>query len=374
MLLTQSFSYQLDDLLARICGKLQISSTQHRLAETRYHAIGDWLSVDGSRLATYKPQIYSQGSLRIGTTVKPLFAQEYDLDLVCEIQVNPMLFPNPVDLLNLVEARLREHDIYKSMIERKNRCLRINYAGEFHLDILPACPDPASGATCLVVPDREARSWKHSNPRGFATWFETVAAEVQPEFKRFAEPLPGQVSVEDMVVLKLVVQLLKRWRDVAYAKSIELAPISIVLTTLAANLYRRQESVSGALLGILEGIVSEIPATGRLVVCNPSNPKEDLSERWDKRPDAYVAFVTGVRRFAAQWRKLNEQRGIAQIATALEELFGETISRKAIGEQAQFMEGERSAGRLAVAAGSGGLVSVTTAHSTPIRSNTFYGS
>jgi hypothetical protein len=197
---------------------------------------------------------------------------------------------------------------------------------------------------------------------------------VQPEFKRFAEPLPGQVSVEDMVVLKLVVQLLKRWRDVTYAKSIELAPISIVLTTLAANLYRRQESVSGALLGILEGIVSEIPATGRLVVCNPSNPKEDLSERWDKRPDAYVAFVTGVRRFAAQWRKLNEQRGIAQIATSLEELFGETISRKAIGEQAQFMEGERSAGRLAVAAGSGGLVSVTTAHSTPIRSNTFYGS
>ena len=374
MLLTQSFSYQLDDLLARICSKLQISATQHRLAETRYHAIGDWLSANGSRLAAYKPEVYSQGSLRIGTTVKPLLRQEYDLDLVCQIQVDPMLFPNPVDLLNLVEARLRDHDVYNSMIQRKNRCVRVNYAGEFHLDILPACPDPTSGPMCVVVPDREARSWKHSNPRGFAKWFETVAAEVQPEFKRFAEPLPEQVSAEDMVVLKLVVQLLKRWRDIAYAKSIELAPISIVLTTLAANLYRRQESVNGALLGILDGIASAIPATGRLVVCNPSNPKEDLSERWDKRPDAYVAFVSGIRQFASQWRKLNEQRGIPQVATFLEELFGETISRNVIGEQAQFMEAERSAGRLAVGAASGGLVSVSTSHSTPIRRNTFYGS
>jgi hypothetical protein len=218
MLLTQSFSYQFDDLLTRICSKLQISPTQHQLAETRYHAIGEWLSADGSRLAKYNPQIYAQGSLRIGTTVKPLFAQEYDLDLVCEIHVDPLLFPNPVELLNLVEGRLREHQIYNEMIERKNRCIRINYAGDFHLDILPACPDTASGATCVVVPDREARCWKHSNPKGFASWFDATAAEVRPEFKRFAEPLPEQVAAEDMVVLKLVVQLLKR--DVHYYQEV----------------------------------------------------------------------------------------------------------------------------------------------------------
>jgi hypothetical protein len=374
MLLTQSFSYQFDDLLTRICSKLQISPTQHQLAETRYHAIGDWLGADGSRLAKYNPQIYAQGSLRIGTTVKPLFAQEYDLDLVSEIHVDPLLFPNPVDLLNLVEGRLREHKIYKEMIERKNRCIRINYAGDFHLDILPACPDTASGATCVVVPDREARCWKHSNPRGFASWFEATAAEVQPEFKRLAEPLPEQVAAEDMVVLKLVVQLLKRWRDVAYAKALDIAPISIVLTTLAGNFYRRQDSVSGALLGILDAIVSALPATGRLVVCNPSNPKEDLSERWDKHPEAYGAFCIGIRRFATQWRKLNEQRGIPQIATALEQLFGETIAKDVISEQAKFIEAERRAGRLAVAATSGGLVSTAAAYSTPIRRNTFYGS
>jgi hypothetical protein len=155
---------------------------------------------------------------------------------------------------------------------------------------------------------------------------------------------------------------------------LDIAPISIVLTTLAGNFYRCQDSVSGALLGILDAIVSALPATGHLVVCNPSNPKEDLSERWDKHPEAYGAFCIGIRRFATQWRKLNEQRGIPQIATALEQLFGETIAKDVISEQAKFIEAERRAGRLAVAATSGGLVSTAAAYSTPIRRNTFYGS
>ncbi len=374
MLTTQSFSYQLDDLLARICGKLQISPTQFRLAETRYHTIGDWISADGSPLAIYRPEIYSQGSLRIGTTVKPLARQEYDLDLVCQINVNPLLFPNPIDLLNLVEARLRQHDTYKTMLERKNRCIRIKYENEFHLDILPACPDPASGSTCVVVPDRAAQSWKHSNPRGFAAWFNGIAEDIQLKSIRLAEPLPDQVAAEDMVVLKLTVQLLKRWRDIAFSKNIDVAPISIVLTTLAGNYYRRQDSITAALLGILEGIVAALPASGRLVVCNPSNPKEDLSERWDRHPEAYQTFVMGIQQFAAQWRKLNQQKGIPQITSVLEQLFGETLAKSVIGEQAQFIESERKAGRLSVAAASGGLVSVGTPNSTPIRRNTFYGS
>jgi hypothetical protein len=373
LLVTQSFSYQLDDLLARICAKLQISPTQHGLAETRYHAIGEWLSADGSRLAVYKPVIYSQGSLRIGTTVKPLFRQEYDLDLVCEIHVDPRLFPNPVDLLNMVEARLREHGVYKMMIERKNRCIRINYSNEFHLDILPACPDLVSGPTCLVVPDRQAKEWKHSNPKGYATWFEGIAAGRQPEFRKFVEPLPDQVAAERMVVLKLIVQLMKRWRDVAYANDCEVAPISIVLTTLAGRFYRQQTSVNDALMGVLDDIVSALPVNGRLVVCNPSNEKEDLSERWDKHPEAYEAFVNGVTIFRAWWRKLNEQRGIPQVATFLEQLFGEEVAKGVIAEQAKSIEAARAAGRLAVAGSSGGIVSVSTSNSTPIRHNTFYG-
>lgn len=168
MFFTESFNFQLDDLLERICVKLQITPTQHELAEERYNAIGSWLEVPGTPLAAAKPIIYSQGSLRIGTTVRPLAHEEYDLDLVCQLQIDLQRVKNPVVLLDAVEQRLKQHDTYKNMLERKNRCIRVKYANEFHLDILPACPDLTSGNGCVMVPDREAKEWKASNPKGYA--------------------------------------------------------------------------------------------------------------------------------------------------------------------------------------------------------------
>ena len=69
MLITESFNSQLDDLLERICVKLQISPTQHQLAKNRYEAISNWLEAEGSPLVAVRPTIYPQGSLRIGTAL-----------------------------------------------------------------------------------------------------------------------------------------------------------------------------------------------------------------------------------------------------------------------------------------------------------------
>ena len=185
--------------------------------------------------------------------MKPRARQEYDLDLVCELQADWQRIPNPLVLLDAVEGRLCSHEKYKAMIERKNRCVRVKYANEFHLDILPACPDPASGNDCLVVPDCEARAWRPSNPKGYATWFEVQTETLQAFAVQKAEPLPEQESVEEKAPLKRAVQLLKRWRDISYARNLDMAPVSIVLTTLAAQHYGRQGSVNEALMGILNG-------------------------------------------------------------------------------------------------------------------------
>ena len=57
MLVTESLHVQLDDLLERIGIKLQLSPTQHQLAEDRYMAIANWLETDGSPLTVLKPLI-----------------------------------------------------------------------------------------------------------------------------------------------------------------------------------------------------------------------------------------------------------------------------------------------------------------------------
>jgi hypothetical protein len=375
MIAIESPVQQLDDLLDRIGVKLQLSATAYGLAEDRYHAIGSWLEADGSPLARFRPVIYPQGSLRIGTTVKPRGRNEYDLDLVCELQASCDDFPGPVHVLNLIERRIRDNKMYVGMVDPKRRCIRVTYADRFHLDILPACPRPEDGKHCVVVPDREAKAWKASNPRGYALWFERTAWQAREVRLKRVEPLPDQEAYRALTALQRVVQLLKRYRDVAFEKRPDLAPISIVLTTLAARHYAGHRSVSEAMATIVQGIVSSIPTSGeRLYVLNPTNPLEDLSERWDSNPEAYEAFKQGVSGFGEKWRRLlYEPGGIQGSAKLLEELFGEKLTKEVIVEQTRDLSQARADGRLAIQRGSGLIVVGQTGGAVEIPRNNFYG-
>jgi hypothetical protein len=366
----------MDDLLWRICDELQLSPTRYQQAVNRYEAVCQWLEADGSSVAAFRPTIYPQGSMRIGTTVKPMGKSEHDLDFVCEFQLHPQSFDRPSQLLKLIEARLREHKVYASILELKNRCVRLNYANEFHMDILPACADRLAGEHCVVVPDRKLSCWKASSPKGYAEWFERrcelVIEVLMAERRRVmakAEPIPDQEATQEKATLKRAVQLLKRWRDMRYAKNMDVAPISMVLTTLAAQTYEGQFSVSKAISGILDKLVAFIEVSKpRIVVFNPANPREDLSECWDD-PAQYGAFVLGIRDLHVKWTKVMTTIGIPNVAGALEALFGDPVP-VAVRKQADAIQELRRNARLH--ATPTGMMSIAPAIGTAMRSNTFH--
>ena len=281
--------------------------------------------------------------MKIGTTVKPFGRDEYDLDFVCEFRFPVNNLQSPLQLLKLLESRLRQHEIYHAIVEMKNRCVRLNYANEFHLDILPACPNPGEGGSCLFVPDRESHSWKHSNPKGYADWFESrceLALKRLIECRRLmakAEPIPPQEAAEEKAILKRVVQLLKQWRDVRYQQVPKLARISMVLTTMAAEAYAGERTVTEAMTSMLNNFVSAIASSKpRVYVLNPANPKEDLSER---RNDAaqYRAFVHGIAELHGEWNKALAVTGIQNVSNQMEHLFGEPV-KTAVKRQAKTLQ------------------------------------
>jgi hypothetical protein len=372
----ESAEAQMDDLLWRICEELQLSSMRYQQAVDRYEAVCRWLEAEASAVAQYRPSMYPQGSMRIGTTVMPFGRDEYDLDFVCEFNVSSSTFESPLQLLKLVVARLEQNDAYARLLEVKNRCVRLNYANEFHLDILPACPDAANGSSCLVVPDRESRRWKPSNPKGYADWFEqrcelvlALMAERASVLAK-AEPIPAQEATWEKATLKRAVQLLKRWRDIQYQKQPEVAPISMVLTTLAAQTYQGQLSVSEALTGILNGIVAMIASSQpRVYVLNPANPLEDLSERWED-PAQYSAFVSGIHELHRAWRNVLAKGGVHNAAKLLESLFGEPV-KAATAKQARQVQSRREQSGLRVAPT--GLITAAPAIGVAMRTNTFHG-
>lgn len=315
--------------------------------------------------------------MRIGTTVKPKGEDEYDVDLVCELKADPSDFPNPIDLLDMVEERLRANQTYDGKIERKNRCIRINYANEFHMDILPACPSPSNfdfhGEHCLKVPDCTLEDWKDSNPKGYAKWFEGKARDATVEFRKSIEALPEQQAYEDLATLPRVVQLMKRNRDVILedldAKD---RPISIVLTTLAAHYYNGSPSVIDALEYIVFNIRLHTVGTQRIKVLNPTNKEEDFSERWANDAKLYDTFVGWVDNLASSLEALRKTQGLPEIAAQLKVMFGENVTNFVVEDHLKRLTDLRKTGSVATTA-SGIIVLTETPKSNPIPYNTFHG-
>ena len=360
----------LDALLEEVCIALQLSDSQFSLAQQRYHAIGDWLGAAGSALEHLAPRIYPQGSIAVQTTVRPRRdhdeSAEFDIDLVCELGACDL---SPLDLLERVGQRLAKHGTYRHMLEPLKRCWRLNYAGEFHLDVLPAIPDLARGGCAVLVPDRELREWCPSNPRGFASWFNERAA-FRALVERKAEPLPPNTPTSDRPPLKLVVQLLKRRRDVFFGPS-DLAPRSVVLTTLAALAYEASTSVSLTITSIL-GRLCALRETVIPKVFNPTNKAENFAEAWQRNPEAFDAYCRFVDTFAQEWRELLELSGYAAIQQRLGQLFGEEPANRAVEALAERVQRARSSGVLRVGAAVG-LTTVQTSRSHPIHRHDFHG-
>src|ERR1700738_133380 len=85
--LAQDFTTVLDGLLFQICEEIQITPARHDQADERYQAVGDLLESEGSPFRQYRPKIYPQGSMELGTTVKPPEGP-HDLDFVCELSLS----------------------------------------------------------------------------------------------------------------------------------------------------------------------------------------------------------------------------------------------------------------------------------------------
>lgn len=374
VLVTESRPEFIDEILHRICADLQLSAGQHQNAEDRYNTIGELLQ-DREPTAAFDPRISAQGSMLLGTTLRPEGRREYDLDLLCTLQVRPSEVDRPSQLLELVEAPLRSHGTYETMLEEKpfSRCVRVRYKDEFHLDIVPCCPDPNSSDGAILVPDRNSETWQPGNPPAYAKWFEAKATTIFAKALREAiAPLPGYEAADRKLPLQRVVQLLKRWRDVKFADNPKQAPSSIVLTTLAGLHYQGEESVYASMSSVLRGILGSLPQVGRLVVWNPVHD-EDLSESWDDDIQAYHRFVAGIRELTVAWNELVSIQGIDAVTKQLATMFKSESPRLVVKAQLESVNRMKRDGNLAVERSTGRVTTIASVGATRVRSNTHFG-
>src|SRR5262249_51799473 len=123
-----------------------------------------------------------------------------------------------------------------------------------------------------------------------------------PSTHKRAEVAPFPAAVTGKGILRRTVQLLKRHRDIYFEHATEeVAPISIVITTLAARSYEycvgmfTFDTAVDVLLGtirMMPHFIERRMVDGRLTywVPNETTQGENFADRWNTEPARMMAF------------------------------------------------------------------------------------
>lgn len=265
---------------------IEVPESRYENAIKSYTMVGEWLNREESTLKDYKPRIYSQGSFRLGTAIKPISEDdEYDVDIVCELE-----FKKNITQKQLKEMVGEELDKYVKFRKIKNelvegkRCWTLNYSDEskFHIDVLPSIPNNKHlkllleknkfknvfSETAIDITDNTLSNydkiddlWKCSNPIGYHNWFKDRMKTIYIEKRNILKESFYKNKVEEVPEYKIktplqqVIQLLKRHRDVMFEEgSSDNKPISIIITTLAAKSYNNEPKLIDSFKNIINNM------------------------------------------------------------------------------------------------------------------------
>lgn len=290
----------LNQFLARIGAELDIPDDVYEDAVVEYERVAEWLHSEDSPLRQYEPEIFAQGSFRLGTSVRPITSDgEYDIDLVCRLNISRVATTQK-QLKHKIGDRLKAHEEFKAMLKESRRCWTLDYPHQFHMDILPSIPNderpPSSQA--ILLTDKELHYWQKSNPKAYAEWFyQRMRVMITRQKARLLEANAVYKSIEEVpewkvrTPLQRAVQLLKRHRDIYFADNLENCPVSIILTTLAALAYKEQDNIYDAIVGLVSDMAEHIKErNGKWWVANPVEPEENFADKWNEKPAKYFAF------------------------------------------------------------------------------------
>lgn len=373
--------------LDQICQAIEPTETQKARAKTSYEAVGAWLAED---YLLVQALIYAQGSATIGTMIKPVGLNEFDVDLICRVAGYDRSLP-PARLKAIIGDRLKAHGYYEKILEEKPRCWRLNYAGEFHLDITPSilnlgCPNGGE-----LVPDRKLQAYKASNPIGYRKLFDRRAA--LQIMTQVTKAFDGQVRAEVSPfpehglrkgVLRRIVQLLKVHRDHYFLHGdATTAPLSIIITTLAMRAYElcvarypydNELDLVCDTIRMMPVFIEKVVVEGRgcFLVANETTAGENFAERWKDDARLSLAFNAWHGRALADFEAIAQAEGQDVLQKSLREAIGEAPVRKAADEMRDSFARARAAGVLGVSAGVG-VSAAPMAHATPVKANTFFG-
>ena len=224
-----------------------------------------------------------QGSWGHRTIIKPAgISGSFDADVVAF--VTPHDGWAPADYIDHLYDQFKSHGTYADKVSRKTRCVTIQYANEFSIDVVPCIRRSSIWETTEWILNRKENIEEQANPDGYTEWF-----------------LQQNAYVGNNQLIK-VVRVLKYLRDFKLTFSAK----SILLTTLVGqriswtdeigNEFSDTPTAIRTLIKRLDAYLQQNPEMPEVV--NPKLPSESFTRQWDQ--GKYANFRTCINRYA-EW-------------------------------------------------------------------------
>lgn len=277
----------------------EVNLNQSRLdrLETSVGAVNDYLK---ENLTGYQ-KMERQGSYALGTLIKPVDDNdEYDADI--QIVMNPNPKWEAKDYVIAINRTLAKNKTYTEKLRLKTRCVTVDYAGDFHLDVVPRVTIGGKHYVC----NRVENEFEETDGNGYREWFNEKNRITGGNLKR-------------------VVRLLKYLRDHKNSFTAK----SIVLTTLAGDTIKATDEGSTAVSTVadtLETVLSRMDSylqqhPNMPTIKNPVLPAEDFNRHWDQRK--YANFRDRVQSYAKTAQRAKAEPSAEKAIKIWAELFGD---------------------------------------------------
>ncbi len=393
------------DILETLGESLDITKTQFDNLTRSYRAVGEFLENDPTFIA-YNPLVTPQGSLRLGTIIKPVSpSDDLDVDLVYRLSDKYYSWTQK-NIKEKVGFRLKDSDRYSPMLQNDEgrRCWTLLYRDnsdnpleKYHMDILPAVADSKYSERLLRLYSQnysdltidqisiritdtqsnnyetsiQANEWLKSNPDGYALWFANRCKSGVSLKMLMEQVVPFDNYNTNKTVLQRIVQILKRHRDMMFYTDNEDKPISIIITTLAARAYSGESNLVDGLANVVGNMEKGISKgmNEEDWIGNPVNPEENFADKWPthpKRRENFYKWLNAVKKDVAD---IFEGSNHTEINSNIGRIFGQDAAKTAASLLAERRKSSITAG--ATLLSSSGVVGAVGKKLNA--ANTFYG-
>jgi hypothetical protein len=284
---------------------VNLNDSRIEMLDSRVQAITSFLKGDPT-LGALAVDVIPQGSYAQKTIIRPLPGRDFDADVLLEL-VEQANWEASDYIANLYSA-FRASSTYKEMVSRKTRCVTVQYANDFHVDVVPYIERAGN----KYVTNRHENSFELTDPERFSEWLD--------EKNRTAS-----------LHLVPAIRLLKYLRDFKSRFAVK----SIVLTALLgdrvnfANLLGDPTyygDLATTLVHLLNDLDTYLQANATLpVIQDPGGTGEDFGQRWDQ--DGYANFRNWIHFYAqkvdAAYEETDRDAGVA----LWQEVFGEDFKK-----------------------------------------------